>query len=238
MGSLVFFIFYTISCFFAVPHLCDLQMKNPKTTAFMEERKDTWEDKDEHKRIKQRWMPLSAISRHLKNAVVVTEDPNFYQHHGVDFHAVFLAARQDFERKEIVSGASTITQQLMKNLYLSASKNPLRKWKEAILALRVERCVKKNRILEVYLNVIEWGESTYGAEAAARKYFGKSAADLDPAEAALLTAMIPNPIYYNPYHRNPRLWKNKNLTLKWMLRKGYLTRGQYDAAVSDRIALR
>jgi membrane peptidoglycan carboxypeptidase len=126
----------------------------------------------------------------------------------------------------------------MKNLYLSAWKNPLRKWKEAILALRVERCVKKNRILELYLNVIEWGESTYGAEAAARKYFGKSAAALNPAEAALLTAMIPNPIYYNPYHRNPQLWKNRNTTLKLMLHAGFLSRGEYDAAVNEPIRLR
>ena len=238
LSLVIFFFAYTFYCLFAVPDLCDLAKINPKTTAFIEDRKEEWKDNDLRRRINQRWVPLSAVSRDLKNAVVVTEDPNFYHHSGIDFYAIFLAAKQDFERQEIISGASTITQQLMKNLYLSASRNPLRKWKEAILAMRVERCVGKSRILEVYLNVIEWGESVYGIEAASRKYFGKPAAALDPAESALLTAMIPNPIYYNPYRKNPKLWRNKNLTLRLMLRAGYLSRARYDQAVNEPIRLR
>jgi monofunctional biosynthetic peptidoglycan transglycosylase len=167
-------------------------------------------------------VPLSAISPNLRNAVILAEDPNFYHHHGLDFNAIKLAFRKNFEEGEIKVGASTITQQLMKNLYLSPSKNPLRKWREAILALRVEQCVKKNRILEIYLNVIEWGESTYGAEAAARRYFGKSAAGLTPDEAALLAAMIPNPILYNPQKNSKTLYRRKSRILRAMRYTGKL----------------
>ncbi len=238
VGSIVFLVLYTILCLLSVPDLCDLNKRNPKTTAFMEDRKEEWAEHDLKRKIDKTWIPFSAISKHLKNAVVVTEDPNFYHHDGIDFFAIRMAMERNMEEGEIVSGASTITQQLMKNVYLSASRNPLRKWKEAILTLRVERCVKKNRILEIYLNVIEWGESTYGVEAASRRYFGKSASALDPAESALLTAMIPNPIAYNPYRYNPRLYKRKNLTLKLMWRAGMLKKSQYQDAVQERIALR
>jgi membrane peptidoglycan carboxypeptidase len=114
----------------------------------------------------------------------------------------------------------------------------MRKWKEAILALRVERCVSKDRLLETYLNVIEWGESTYGAEAASRRYFGKPVSTLLPSEAALLAAMIPNPIARNPYKWNPKLHRKKNIILKLMRRSGKITKAEYDAALNEKIALR
>jgi monofunctional biosynthetic peptidoglycan transglycosylase len=126
----------------------------------------------------------------------------------------------------------------MKNLYLSPSRNPLRKWHEAILALRVERCVKKNRIFEVYLNVIEWGESTYGIEAASRRYFGRSAAALDPGQAATLASMIPNPILFNPYKKGSFLIKRRNELLRAMLYKKKISRAQFDAAVHEPLILR
>jgi monofunctional biosynthetic peptidoglycan transglycosylase len=204
----------------------------------MEQRKEEWKKENPKRKINQRWVPLPSISRNLKNAVIASEDPNFYRHHGLDFYNIRLAMQENWEEKEIVSGASTITQQLMKNLYLSSSQNPLRKWKEAILALRVERCVKKNRLLEIYLNVIEWGEATYGVEAASRRYFGKSASDLDAAESALLAAMIPNPRLLNPYHWNVRLQRKKNWTLKRMRQAGNLTKSEYEAAVNEKIHLR
>ncbi len=238
LWTVLFLALYTLLCLFSVPDLCDLDKKNPKTTAFIENRKDEWAEHGLKRKIDQRWIPLSAISKNLKNAVVVTEDPNFTHHHGIDFFAIRMAMERNLEEGEIVSGASTITQQLMKNLYLSPSRNPLRKWKEGILTLRVERCVKKNRLLELYLNVIEWGESVYGIEAASRKYFGKSASSLDPAESALLTAMIPNPIVYNPYRYNPRLLKRKNLTLKLMWRAGMLSKSRYQESVRQKIRLR
>jgi monofunctional biosynthetic peptidoglycan transglycosylase len=234
----VFFCLYTIYSVFANWNLCDLTKKNPKTTAFIEQKKEEWQDEKVKRKIDQRWVPLSSISRHLKNAVIVTEDPNFYSHHGLDFEAIRIAFRENVERGEIFRGASTITQQLMKNLYLSPSQNPLRKWREAILALRVERCLSKNRILEIYLNVIEWGESVYGIEAASRRYFGKSSSSLNPAESALLAAMIRNPVLYNPYRWNSRLMKNKNQTLRNMWKSGKLSRGDYESAIHQTIRLR
>jgi monofunctional biosynthetic peptidoglycan transglycosylase len=222
LAILAFSVLFTLYSLVANHDLCDLAKENPKTTAFIEQRKEEWADKGSKRKIYQIWVPLSAISPNLRNAVILAEDPNFYHHHGLDFNAIKLAFRKNFEEGEIKVGASTITQQLMKNLYLSPSKNPLRKWREAILALRVEQCVKKNRILEIYLNVIEWGESTYGAEAAARRYFGKSAAGLTPDEAALLAAMIPNPILYNPQKNSKTLYRRKSRILRAMRYTGKL----------------
>jgi len=219
LALLFFFVLYTLYSVFSIRDLCSLAKQNPKTTAFIEQRKDEWIEKGSKRKVYQKWVPLSSISPNLKRAVIVAEDPNFYHHHGLDFYAIKLAFRRNWEEREFEVGASTITQQLMKNLYLSSSRNPLRKYREAILALRVERCVTKNRILEIYVNVIEWGESTYGVEAAARRYFGKSAAALNPGEAALLAAMIPNPRIYNPLKKNPQLYKRQQRILRRMSRR-------------------
>jgi monofunctional biosynthetic peptidoglycan transglycosylase len=230
---------YTVYCFFFLqPDLCKLRKVNPRTTAFIEMRKRQWGEKKLKRRIDQRWVAVAGISQHLKDAVVCAEDPYFYRHHGLDFHQIRLAMEENWEEKRIVRGASTITQQLMKNLYLSPSQNPLRKWKEAILAVRVEACLSKPRILELYLNLIEWGESTYGVQAAARKYFDKNASALDPAESALLAAMIPNPVKRNPYHQSPKLIRKKNLILKLMWKSGKLSTLEYQSALNERIRLR
>ncbi|HSE43301.1 MAG TPA: monofunctional biosynthetic peptidoglycan transglycosylase [Acidobacteriota bacterium] len=234
---LIFWFAFTIYCLFSVPELCDLKNRNPKTTAFQELRKKQWAQKKKKRKIVQRWVKLSKISRNLRNAVLVAEDPNFYTHHGLDFYQIKLAFQENWEEKSIVRGASTITQQLVKNLYLSPSQNPMRKWKEAILALRVERCVPKDRLFELYLNEIEWGESTYGVEAASQRYFGKPALALRPAEAALLAAMIPNPIARNPYKWNAKLYRKKNIILKLMWRSGKLKKSDYEAAVNEKISL-
>lgn len=228
---LVLLFLYTVYCLYSERDLCQIATKRPATTSFIEIRKEEWKDKKLNRKVNQRWVPLSAISRHLKNAVIASEDPNFYSHSGLDFYAIRLALNELVEEKEIVHGASTITQQLMKNVYLSSSQNPLRKWKEAILALRVERCVSKNRILELYLNEIEWGEATYGVEAASRRYFGKSAASLTPSESAILAVMIPNPRVRNPSHWNSKLERKKNLILKQLFRSGKLSREEYEASI-------
>ena len=180
----------------------------------MEQRKDDWEDRGSKRKINRKWVALSRISPNLRRAVIVAEDPNFYHHKGLDFHAIRLAFKRNIQERDMGIGASTITQQLVKNLYLSSSRNPLRKYREAILAVRIERCLKKDRILELYLNVIEWGESTYGAEAAARRYFGKSASQLGTGEAALLAAMIPNPRIYTL--KNSRTYKRQKRILRGM----------------------
>ncbi len=238
VGLIIFMVVYTIHCILAIPDLCQLKTKNPETSAFMEMRKDQWKEKNLKRKIDRRWVPLSSVSKSLRNAVIAAEDPNFYFHHGLDFYSIKLAFQENWEEKKVVRGASTITQQLMKNLYLSSSQNPMRKLKEAILSWRVEGCVRKDRLLEIYLNTIEWGESTYGIEAAARKYFGKSAASLDAAESALLAAMIPNPILRNPYKKNPSLWRKKNGILSIMRKKGMLTKDAYQNALNEKISLR
>ena len=219
LASFAFLVLYTLYSFFSVPGLCDLAKKNPKTTAFIEERKDEWVEKGSNRKIYKIWVPLSRVSRSMRRAVVLAEDPNFYHHQGLDLFAIKLALRRNWEERDLGVGASTITQQLVKNLYLSPSRNPLRKYREAILALRLERCVKKDRILEIYLNVIEWGETTYGVEGAARRYFGKSAASLSPSESALLAAMIPNPRVYNPLKKNKALYKRQARILRRMSRR-------------------
>lgn len=228
---LAFLFVYTIYCIFSVPELCRLASKNPRTTSFMEIRQQEWKEKKLKRKVNQRWVPLSAVSRHLKNAVLASEDPNFYRHSGLDLYNIKLALQENWEEKEIVRGASTITQQLIKNLYLSSSQNPLRKWKEAILAVRVSRCVSKNRILEIYLNVIEWGEATYGVEAASRRYFGKPASALNPSESATLAVMIPNPRFRHPGHWTSKLHRKKNLILKLMLKSGKLSGAEYEEAI-------
>ena len=161
-------------------------------------------------------MPYSRISQHLKKAVIVTEDAAFWQHQGIDYDALRESMEVNWERGEFARGASTITQQLAKNLYLSPSKNPMRKLRELIIARRLEAELKKARILELYLNVIEWGDGVYGAEAAARNYFQKRAIDLTPSEAALLAAIIVNPRVMNPVHPSAAVVRRQQLILRRM----------------------
>jgi monofunctional biosynthetic peptidoglycan transglycosylase len=156
------------------------------------------EEADYALKIKHQWVPLSRISRNLINAVLVSEDGTFFEHGGIDWYEVGESWKANWEAKRIVRGSSTITMQLAKNLYLSASRDPMRKLKELVIALRIEKELTKERIMEIYLNVIEWGSGIFGAEAAARTYFGKSAAALTREEAARLAAVIPNPRKYQP----------------------------------------
>ena len=146
----------------------------------------------------QRWVRYSRISANLKRAVLVAEDSGFWQHEGIEFEQMKESIEANIERLEFARGGSTITQQLAKNLYLSPSKNPVRKLREILIARRLEAELTKQRILELYLNVIEWGDGIYGAEAAARTYFGKSAAELGPQESALLAGAIINPHVHSP----------------------------------------
>ena len=168
------------------------------TTAFIElrARKRTRAAR-QPKRI-QRWVDYARISPNLKRAVLVAEDSRFWKHEGIDFDELKESMEVNIERMEFARGGSTITQQLAKNLYLSPSKNPIRKVREFMIARALEAELSKQRILELYLNVIEWGDGIYGAEAAARTYFHKSAADLAPQDAALLAAAIVNPRLLDP----------------------------------------
>ena len=186
-----------------LPDVRPLARRWPQTTAFMERRKAELARRGESTRLEWTPVPISRIAPALLRAVVVAEDARFWQHEGIDWGAVREAAEKDWRKGELQHGASTITQQLAKNLYLSPSRTPWRKLREWAIARRLEKELPKKRILELYVNVIEFGRRTYGAEAASRRYFGKPAAALSDSEAATLAAVIPSPRIYDPA-RYPR----------------------------------
>lgn len=202
--------------YLTLPDVRPIARTNPTTTAFMELR--AREAARQGRKIRQvhRWAPYSRISQSLKRAVLVAEDDAFWQHEGIDIEQIRASIEYNIERGRAVRGASTITQQLAKNLYLSPSRDPLRKLRELIIARRLEAALSKARILEIYLNVIEWGDGIWGAEAAARTYFGVSAASLSPDQAALLAGAIINPRVLNPVHPNSRLVRRQRLILSRM----------------------
>ncbi|TNJ40057.1 monofunctional biosynthetic peptidoglycan transglycosylase [Chlorobaculum thiosulfatiphilum] len=184
--------------YFFIPDVSRLAHTNPGKTAFMEYREAEWRNEGREKTIKQRWTPLRRVSPSLIKAVLISEDNNFWHHEGFDFKAIEGAIEKNIEAGEFKFGASTISQQLAKNLFLSPSKNPLRKMKEAILTWRIEQTLSKRRILELYVNVAEWGDGIFGIDAAARHYYGVSASRLTASQSARLAAALPNPVLYKP----------------------------------------
>jgi monofunctional biosynthetic peptidoglycan transglycosylase len=180
------------------PDVASLAKRNPETTALIEARMAEARAKDPDAAADRVWVPLSEIAPTLQYAVIVSEDASFYFHEGFDWEGIKEAALRNVEAGKLTRGGSTLTQQLAKNLYLSSDKTFLRKANEALITYALERSLTKKRILELYLNVVEWGRGVYGAEAAARHHFGKHAADLSAEEAALLAAMLPSPRAYDP----------------------------------------
>lgn len=180
------------------PDVAVLAAESPETTAFIQRYRQQQRDAGEVDDVAWSWMPAALISPHLKRAVVVAEDIEFFSHHGFSTTEIRSAIQQAIEDRTTPRGASTITQQLAKNLWLSPSRNPLRKLREAMLTRELEKRLSKDRILELYLNVVEFGPGVYGAEAAAQHYFGRSAATLTEHEAALLAATLPRPSRWNP----------------------------------------
>ncbi len=173
----------------------------PRRTAFMAERLAELRERDPNAALQYRWVPYERISTNLKRAIIASEDSAFVEHDGFDWKGIRLAREKNMRRGKVVAGGSTITQQLAKNLFLSPSRSYLRKGQEAIITVMLEALLDKRRILELYLNVIEWGSGVFGAEAAARHYDGISAAQLSAAQAARLAAMAPSP---RRFERNPR----------------------------------
>ena len=176
---------------------------DPSSTAFMEAGLERLQEKKPDAELRYRWVDYDKVSMHLKRAVIAAEDSRFLEHEGFDWEGIEKAVEKNLKKGKIVAGGSTISQQLAKNLFLSASRNPFRKLQEAVITVMIESLWSKRRILEVYLNVIEWGNGVYGAEAASRRYFKSPAAGLGPDQAAHLAAMIPNPRYYET-HRSAR----------------------------------
>lgn len=184
------------------------------------------------------WVPLSRISENLQMAVIVAEDDTFFQHRGVNYRETWNAFKVDLEKGQYVRGGSTITQQLAKNVFLSKEKTLERKIKEYFIARELEKTLTKKKILELYLNEVEWGDGIYGAEAVSRTYFGKPASELEVHEAALLAAMLPNPKYLNPYTRFQRVKKRQERILRLMYANKLLTREELQDALSAQIFLR
>ena len=180
------------------PRVGALATRPPRSTAFIERYRQEQRAAGRDGRVQWTWVAYPAISTDIKRAVLVAEDIGFFAHGGVDLDEMGDALERAVERKALPRGASTITQQLAKNLWLTPSRNPLRKAREAILAWQIEQALSKRRILEIYLNVAEFGPGCYGVEAAARRYFGKAAADVGPVEAAQLAASLPNPRLWHP----------------------------------------
>lgn len=202
--------------YLTLPDVRALARENPKTTAFMQLREREARYDDRRFAIRHTWVPYGRISQHLKRAVVVTEDAAFFDHDGIDLDEIRASLERNWEEGRFARGASTITQQLAKNLYLSPSRNPVRKLRELFITRRLEASLTKRRILEIYLNVIEWGDGIFGCEAAARAYFGKSAAELKREEAALMAAAIINPRELNVGRPNRRLVRRQQIVLRRM----------------------
>jgi monofunctional biosynthetic peptidoglycan transglycosylase len=234
LALVTLFIVYEV---FTFPRVSELRTKNPETTSMIEQRAQEAREQGREPRRVQQWVPLSRISVNLQRAVLAGEDTNFAAHHGFDYEAIQRAwdeARRESEKEaeqegdedesgwipqmpSFKRGASTITQQLAKNLYLSSERTFARKAKEAAITYFLERSLSKCRILEIYLNVIEWGDGVYGAEAAAQVYFHKPAAGLTPAEAAYLSAMIPSPLnVFNPQKNPRRVRRRQRVILRGM----------------------
>ena len=191
---------------------------NPVSTAFMDARLAVIREKAPGAQLKYKWVDYGNISSHLKRAILVAEDDRFIDHEGFDWESIQKALDKNQKRGKVVAGGSTISQQLAKNLFLSGERSMLRKGEEAIITFMMEQLLDKERILEIYLNVIEWGDGVFGAEAAARHYFSVAAAQLSQEQAAKLAAMVPRPRFYDRNRNAPWLLKKTQIILERMPR--------------------
>jgi monofunctional biosynthetic peptidoglycan transglycosylase len=206
---------------FLVPNISKLKKENPNKTSFMKYREREWKRTGKPYRIQRKWVPLSRISPYTIKAVLIAEDDKFWRHEGFDYDAIRKALEKDIKEKKYKLGGSTITQQLAKNLYLSPVKNPLRKMREAIITWRIERTLSKKRILELYLNVVEWGDhGIFGIEAASGHYYGKPSSALNAQEASRLAAVLPNPRKYSPLSSNRYVLNRAHLIYSIMVKRG------------------
>lgn len=189
---------------------------NPSTSAFMEDRLEVLQQKNPDAVLRHQWVPYERISVHLKRALIAAEDAKFLEHEGFDWEAIQKAHEKNLKKGKVVAGGSTISQQLAKNLFLSGRRTPWRKAEETLITLMIENVMSKRRIFEIYLNVIEWGNGVFGAEAAARYYYGISAANLGPEQAARLAAMVPKPRFYDKVRDTPLLERRIGIILDRM----------------------
>jgi monofunctional glycosyltransferase len=203
-----------------MPNVSRLKSENPRKTSFMEIQEGEAKKKGKPFKINQVWVPLARISPTLIKAVLIAEDDKFWSHEGFDYEAIKKALEKDIKSGKFKLGGSTISQQLARNLYLTPEKSLLRKAREALITWRMERVLSKRRILELYLNVVEWGEGIYGIEAASRHYYGKAAFALTPEESTRLAAVLPHPRKYRPIGSQPYIVHRSELIYDIMVRRG------------------
>jgi monofunctional biosynthetic peptidoglycan transglycosylase len=213
MAVAVLFVGYELSF---LARLAWWRTHDPSSTAFMQAQLERIRQQKPAASLRHQWVPYARISNNLKRAVVAAEDAKFAEHEGFDWEAMQQAWEKNQKRGKVVSGGSTISQQLAKNLFLSGTRSPVRKAQEATITVMMEAVMHKRRILEIYLNVIEWGDGVFGAEAASRHYFGVGAAALTPAQAARLASMVPNPRYYDHNRGSPWLDTKTGIILSRM----------------------
>jgi len=220
LGAVLLVVLYQLWVF---AHVLWWMDHNPSSSAFMDAGLSRLQDKDPDAELRHKWVPYERISPHLKRAIIAAEDSKFLDHEGFDIEGIQNAIEKNIKKGKLVAGGSTISQQLAKNLFLSGSRNFVRKGQEAIITLMIESTWSKRRILEVYLNVIEWGNGVYGAEAAARRYYKTSAANLSARQAAQLAAMVPNPRWLEN-HRSSRKYQRRVNTIARYMRYAQIPR--------------
>lgn len=197
-------------------HIVYWRSFNPSASAFMTEQLARLQEEDPEAELRHKWVPYERISPNLKRALIASEDAKFVDHEGFDWDGIEAAFEKNLKQGRIVAGGSTISQQLAKNLFLSGKKTPWRKLEEAVITVMLETVMDKRRIFEIYLNVIEWGNGVFGAEAAARHYYRTSAARLSAGQAAKLAAMVPNPRFYDDNRNAPGLARKTRIILRRM----------------------
>lgn len=213
LGAVLLVVLYQLWVFAHVLWWID---HNPSSSAFMDAGLSRLQDKNPDAELRHKWVAYERISPHLKRSIIAAEDSKFLDHEGFDVEGIQNAVEKNIKKGKLVAGGSTISQQLAKNLFLSGSRNFIRKGQEAIITLMIESTWSKRRILEVYLNVIEWGNGVYGAEAAARRYYKTSAANLSARQAAQLAAMVPNPRWLENHRSSRKYQRRVNTIARYM----------------------
>jgi len=217
----LFFLWLLLYQLWIFLHICWWVRFNPSSSSFMEDRLELIQADNPNAELKYKWVDYAQISNNLKRAVIASEDAKFVDHEGFDWEGIEKAYEKNLKKGKLVAGGSTISQQLAKNLFLNSKRTPWRKGEEAIITLMLEKLLSKQRILEIYLNVIEWGNGVFGAEAASRHYFKTTAAGLSREQAAKLAAMVPNPRFYDD-HRNTRYLNRRTATILARMRMSEL----------------
>lgn len=232
---LVVIVLITLFLIFNLPSISEIESYKPESTVYSLDHFD-WSKKDAA--LVRKYVPLHQISPELRSAVIISEDDTFFGHSGINLTELKKAFQENLKKKRYARGASTITMQLARNAFLTKKKSLFRKIKEILLARKIEKVWSKQQIFEYYLNVAEWGSNIYGAEAAARFYFDKPAAQLNLSEASLLAGMLPNPVVLNPFNNWEAVKKRQLRVLKLMRNAKLISEDEYDNLVSQPVYLR